>query len=208
MIWLNRNTRQFIIAGIVIIVVIFVTPFIWPVDRDWYFRNLSWMVPLAVVVLIAPIVPFMLSNWDIHFSFQSSEDNLIANILNHGNTTFGFNRIQFASGKKYRIFGKRKFYPESGIYDSNVEFHGSDTPSSVLHGHIGCTLRKGLPITLTIRNHQAAENLRDFDVKKVHLSLYYEGTKQRVCSQPIPPEMVTRIIKNYQFILQRTFGQR
>ena len=191
------------VAGIVLVALIFVLPFIWPVNAEWYFRNLSWMVPLAIIVFIAPLVPLILSNWDIHFSFQSQGDNLVAIMSNNGTTPYNFNQIQFASGKKYRIFGKREFYPQKGISDEEVEYHGADTPSHILHPHIGCTLRKGLPITLTIRKGKAPENLHNFKedkkgTKKVYLSLYYEGTNQRIYSQPIPPEIVTEIIRNYR----------
>ena len=200
---MNKNFRKFMIAGIVLVALIFVLPFIWPVNAEWYFSNLNWLIPLVIILFIVPIVPFILSNWDIHFSFQSRDGNLIVTMSNTGTTPFGFNRIQFASAKKYRIFGKRKFHPESGIYDVNVEFHGNETPSSILHEHIGCTLRKGLPITLTIRNNKAPENISNFKKKgggtdKVYLSLYYEGTNQRVYSQPIPPKIITEIIQNYK----------
>ena len=72
---------------------------------------------------------------------------------------------------------------ESGIYDASVELHSNETPSQVLHPHIGYTLRRGLPITLTIRKHKAPENLRNFKenqrgTKKVSLPPYYEGTKE------------------------------
>ena len=195
MIWLNRNFRKFMIAGILLIVFIFVLPFIWPVDTDWYFRNLSWMIPLVIVVFIAPIVPFILNRWDVHFSFQSRGDNLIIIISDYGANPYNFNRIQFASGKKYWIFRKRESYPQEGISDEDVEYHGADTPSHILHQHIGCTLRKGLPITLTIRSHKTPESLRNFkENEKVYLSLYYEGSNQRIYSKRIPPEVINTIL--------------
>ena len=194
---MNRNFRKFTIAGIVLVVFIFVLPYIWPVNPEWYFSNLNWMIPLVIIVLIAPTVPFILSSWDIHFSFQHRDGNLIAIISNYGTNPYNFNRVQFSSDKKYRILGKREFYPQKGISGKEVEFHGADTHSQILDYYPGCTLRKGLPITLQIRSHQAPENLRHFQEKsKVYLSLYYEGTKQRVYSQRIPPGIVMKLIQN------------
>lgn len=194
---MNRNFKKFMMTGIVLVVFIFVLPYIWPVNPEWYFSNLNWMIPLVIIVLIVPIVPFILNNWDIHFSFQHRDHNLIAIISNYGTSPYNFNRIQFSSDKKYRILGKREFYPKSGLSDENVVFHGADTPSQTLHQHIGCTLQKGLPITLVVRGRQVPENLRHFEENsKVYLSLYYEGTKQRVYSQRIPPEIVMKIIQN------------
>ena len=192
---MNRNFRKFIIVGTALIAVIFIVPYIFPVNAEWYFSNLNWLIPLTVVIFIVPIVPFILSSWDIHFSFQSTGDNLIAIVSNYGANPYNFNRLQFASGRKYFIWGKREFYPQEGISDEDVEYHGADTPSHILHQHIGCTLRKGLPITLTIRNHKARESLRNFrEDEKVYLSVYYEGSNQRIHSKRIPPEVINNIL--------------
>ncbi|MBA7691745.1 hypothetical protein ES703_100298 [subsurface metagenome] len=197
MIWVNRHSKKFLIAGTALVAFIFTLPYFWPVNAEWYFRNLNWLIPLAIIIFIAPIVPFILSSWDIHFSFQHRDGNLIAIISNYGTNPYNFNRVQFSSDKKYRILSKREFYPKSGLSDENVVFHGAETPSQTLHQHIGCTLKKGLPITLVVRGRQVPENLRHFQKNsKVYLSLYYEGTKQRVYSQRIPPEIVMKIIQN------------
>ena len=198
MMWMNKNLRYFMIAGVALVVLIFVLPYIWPVNPEWYFSNLNWMIPLVIIVLIAPIVPFILSNWDIHFDFQEiSDGNLVVIVSNHGTTPFAFNRIQFSSGRKYRILGKRELYPESGLYGGNVLLHGTDTPTQRLHQDMGFTLKKGSPITLVVGGQQCPEYLRHFkENSKIYLSLYYEGTKQRVYSQRIPPEIVMKIIQN------------
>jgi len=198
MIWMNKNFRYFMIAGIVLVVFIFVLPYIWPVNADWYFRNLSWMIPLVIIVFIAPIVPFILSNWDIHFDFQEiSDGNLVVIVSNLGNSPFAFNRLQFSSGRKYRILGKRELYPESGLYGGNVILFGTDTPTDHLQQVTGFTLEKGLPIALVIGGHQGPEYLRHFkENSKIYLSLYYKGTKQRVYSQRIPHEIVRNMIQS------------
>jgi hypothetical protein len=195
---MNKNAREFMITGTILVIFVLVLPFIWPVDKEWYFRNLSWMIPLTVVVFIAPIVPFILSNWDIHFDFQEiSDGNLVVIVSNHGTTPFAFNRLQYSSGKKYRILGKREFYPQSGLYGADVSFVGTDTDTQRLHQDRGCTLKKGLPITLVVGRHQAPEYLRHLkENSKIYLSLYYEGTKQRVYSQRIPPEIVVNLIQS------------
>ena len=195
---MNKNFRYFMIAGIVLVVFIFVLPYIWPVNADWYFRNLSWMIPLVIIVFIAPIVPYILSNWDIHFYFKEiSDGNLVVIVSNLGTTPFAFNRAQFSSGKRYRIFGKREFYPQSGLFGNTLLFYGTDTLTGGLHQDIVCTLKKGVPTILIIGGHQGPEYLRHFkENSKIYLSLYYEGTKQRVYSQRIPPEIVRNMIQS------------
>lgn len=200
MTWMNKNARQFMITGIILVAFVFVLPFIWPVDKDWYFRNLSWMIPLAIGVFIAPIVSFILSNWDIHFDFQEisvSGSNLVVIVSNLGNSPFAFNRLQFSSGKKYGIVGKRELYPESDQDSVKVSLSGAETPYESLNKVTGFTLKKGLPIALTIGRHQYSEHLRHFKGNsKIYLSLYYEGTKQRVYSQRIPPEIVINMTQS------------
>lgn len=195
---MNRNFGKFIIAGFILVVLIFVLPFIWPVNAEWYFSNLNWLIPLVVILFIAPLVPFILSNWDIHFYFQEiSDGNLVVIVSNHGTTPFAFNRVQFSSGKKYRICGKRELYPESGLPDQNVSFYGVDTLTQGLHKDTVCTLKKGVPVTLVVGIHQCLEYLRHFkENSKIYLSLYYEGTKQRVYSQRIRPEIVMKMIQS------------
>ena len=199
---MNRNSRLFFLSGLGLVTLIFVITIlfsrVWPTNEVWYMQNISWLIPLIIVLFWEPVVPLLLSNWDIHFYFQEiSDGNLVVIVSNLGTTPFAFNRLQFSSGKKYRILCKREFYPQSGLSDENIVFHGADTLSQTLGQHIGCTLKKGLPITLVIRGHQVPENLRHFkENSKVYLSLYYEGTKQRVYSQRIPSEIVIKIIQN------------
>lgn len=191
----NRNFRKFMISGALLVMVIFVLPYIWPVNAEWYFQNLNWMIPLVIILFIAPLVPFILSGWDIHFFFQPDGNKLTVTITNSGTTPFNFNRVRFASGKKYWIFGKREFYPQKGMSDEEVVYHGADTPSQTLHQHIGCTLSKGTPITVIVRGQEVVEHLKHFEKtkKKVYLCLCYYGTDQRAYSPPIPIELVERI---------------
>jgi len=195
---MNRNFRKFMIAGIAIIVFIFVLPYIWPVNPEWYFSNLNWMIPLVIVVLVAPVVPFILNNSDIHFFFQKASDgNVDVTVVNYGTTPFVFNRAQFSSGKKYRILGKREFHPRPGLFGGSVSFYTVDIPTSPLHQYRGCILEKGLPMKLVVGGHQGPEYLRHFkENSKIYLSLYYEETRQRVYSQRIPPDIVKNIIED------------
>ena len=194
----NRNVRLFIGIGFGLVVVIFLLVVglsrLFPENTDWYLRNLSWLIPLAIAVFIAPIVPLILSNWDIHFGFEYKDSNLITTISNYGTTPFGFNRIRFASGRKYRIFGKREFLSQEGILTEAVKIYNADTSTVKVEGYRGCTLRKGLPVTLQILNHQVPKCLRNFkDNSRVYLSLYWKGNKQRVYSQRIQPEIIKSI---------------
>lgn len=193
----NRNFRNVFILGIVLLVVIVCVPYVWPVDAQWYFQNLNWLIPLVIVMFIVPIVPFLLSQWDIHFTFTTERNysKLRATITNLGTAPFSFNKVQFASGKKYRIFGKRELYPRKGRYDKSIEFHGADTPSQLLHQHIGCTLSKGLPIILEVRDPEVAKYFESLKNKKVYISLYYDGAEQRVYSQQIPDELVKKTLQ-------------
>jgi len=191
----NRNFRKMFVAGIVLLIVIFCVPFIWPVDARWYFQNLNWMVPLVIVMFIVPMVPFLLSGWDMHFTFTLDPYNskLRATITNVGMTPFSFNRVQFASGKKHRFFGKRELYPQEAMSDKDIEFHGADTPSQLLNQHMGYALSRGMPIILEVRNPKVASYFGSLKNKEVYLSLYYDGVDQKVCSQRIPIELNKRI---------------
>ncbi len=195
---MNRNFRKFIIVGTALIAVIFIVPYIFPVNAEWYFSNLNWMIPLVIILFIVPIVPFILSNWDIHFSFQKASDgNVDVTVVNHGTTPFVFNRVQFSSGKKYRIRGKREFYPQPGLFGGSVSFYTVNIPISPLHQYRGCILEKGLPMKFVVGGHKCPEYLRHFkENSKIYLSLYYEETKQRVYSQRIPPDIVKNIIED------------
>jgi len=193
----NKNFRKVFIAGIVILIAIFMLPAVWPVDAELYYHNLNWLIPLTVILFVAPMVPFFLSDWDIHFHFIPEGKTLSVTLRNIGTVPFNFNRVQFVSGKKYWICGKREFCPQVGMSDEMVEFHGADTLSQTLHQHIGCTLKKGMPITVTVRGSKLAECLRNFEKskKKVYVCLYYHETDQRAYSQQIPVEFVKRIIE-------------
>ena len=195
---MNRNFRKFIIVGTALIAAIFIVPYIFPVNPEWYFSNLNWMIPLVIVVLVAPVVPFILNNSDIHFFFQKASDgNVDVTVVNYGTTPFVFNRVQFSSGKKYGILGKREFYPQPGLFSGSVSFYTVDIPTSPLHQYRGCILGKGLPMKLVVGGHKCPEYLRNFKVNsRIYLSLYYEETKQRVYSQRIPLDIVKNIIED------------
>ena len=200
---MNRNSRLFFLSGLGLVTLIFVITIlfsmVWPAKEVWYMQNMSWLIPLIIVLFWAPVVPLILSNWDIHFYFRSISNDLIVIIANYGNTPFNFNRIEFASAKRYGLVGKKEFYPDYGLCQEDVNIPSNDTSFQELHEHRGYTLRRGLPITLTIRNCKAPENLCKYKKNtRVYLSLYYEGTKQRVYSQRIPQEIVTEIIQHYE----------
>ena len=186
---MNRNISILIAMGITMVVSLFTIPFLGsPMDTGVYWDMLRWLIPLILIICIGSTIPFILSNWDIHFGdFELASGNqLRTTITNRGTTPFNFNRIQFASTKKYWIFGKREFPPQEGIYAAAVECHGGETLSQLLHEHIGLTIRKGMPITLTIRdagNKKVKEYLKHFEKgKKIHLCLYYYGTNERIFS--------------------------
>ena len=195
---MNRNSRLFFLSGLGLVTLIFVITIlfsmVWPAKEIWYMQNMSWLIPLIIVLFWAPVVPLILSNWDIHFGFEYKDSNLITTISNYGTTPFGFNRIRFASGRKYRIFGKREFLSQEGILTEAVKIYNADTSTVKVEGYRGCTLRKGLPVTLQILNHQVPKCLRNFkDNSRVYLSLYWKGNKQRVYSQRIQPEIIKSI---------------
>ncbi len=195
---MNRNFRKFIIVGAALIAAIFIIPYIFPVNAEWYFSNLNWLIPLTVVIFVVPVVPFILNNSDIHFFFhKDSGGNVIVTVVNYGTTPFVFNRVQFSSGKKCRILGKREFYPQSGLSSGDVSFYTNDTSKSNLDIYGGCILEKGLSIRLIVGRNKCVECLRNFEKNsKIYLCLYHEETKQRVYSQRIPPEIVRKIIQN------------
>lgn len=197
MIWRNRNFRKVFTAGIVILAVIFALPIFWPVDAGWYYRNLNWLIPLVIIMFIVPMVPFFLSDWDIHFGFEVDNKQLVFTLRNTGTTPFNFNRVQFTSGKRYWCLSKERLYPPQGMFGSDVQLHGADTPQRSLNRHTGCTLAKGMPITVILIGSEIPEYLRYFEKSKykVYIYLYYSETKQRACSQRILVELVKKIIE-------------
>ena len=202
---MNRNVKKYLIIGIVIIALfllaIYVPHVVLHFELTRVLPSLPWLLPSIVAIIavfIAPIVTIALSNWDIHFYFQElSDGNLVVIVSNLGTTPFAFNRLQFNSGKRYRILGKREFYPQSGLFGNKLLFHGTDTLTQGLHQDTICTLKKGVPTILIIGGHQGPEYLRHFKVNsKIYLSLYYEGTQHRVYSQRIPSEIVMNMIQS------------
>jgi hypothetical protein len=196
MIWKNKNFRHVFIACIVILIVVFIVPVISPVDAQWYYQNLNWLIPLVIVLFIVPMVPFFLSGWDIHFHFEVYSKKLSVSLTNAGATPFSFSRVQFASRRKYWVFGKRELYPEQGMYGGGVFFKGADEFYQQLTDH-GCILKKGMPMILTVLDPKAPEYLATLERGwgKVYMCLYYQETEQRVYSQPIPLEHIRSIIE-------------
>lgn len=174
---------------------IFLFPIFLSPTRDDYFRTISLLIPIAIVLFIAPTALYTLNKWDIHFDFGRYNDVIRPTIANLGITPFNFNRMTFASSKRYRFFSKREHYPADGIFDNEVECHGADMPSRVLHEHTGCTIRQGMPVTVWLRSQRLAEYLGHFSNKsRIHICLYYHGTNQRVYSPPIPFALINSII--------------
>jgi len=192
----NKNVKRATIAAILLLIIVFLLSFFWPFDKEWANRNLSWLIPLIIAVFLAPLVPFSLGNWDIHFYFKSveSKDKLSVIIMNIGATPFNFNRIQFATRKIFNIFGKETYYPPEGISGTEIEYHGADTPSQTLYSLTGCTLRKGMPIEVTIRGNNLKDYIEYFDNKsEIHICLWFKDTEQRVFSQKIPLEVILKV---------------
>jgi len=189
---MNRNVKSFISAGLFVIAFIFVFPLFQTPGE--YYRTITFLLPIAIVVFIAPTGAFFLNRWDIHFNFED-ENRIRPIIANLGIAPFNFNKVQFASDKKFKIFGKTDYYPIEGIFDNDVECHGAETGSRVLHEHTGCSIRQGLPISVWVRSDKLKEYLQHFKNKKrIYMCLYYGGTKQRVYSQPIPVKIINKIV--------------
>ena len=195
---MNRNITSFLIAGGIVIVFIFafplLVPTVSPLSVADYFPTISLLLPIAVVLFLAPTALYTLNRCDIHFDFGCHKDAIKPTIVNLGITPFNFNRITFASRKKYLLWGRRAQYPIDGLFGDDVEYHGADTARRGLNEYAGCTVRQGMPVTVWIRGSQVAECLANFSNKnKIHLCLYYYGTKQAVYSQPIPRTLIDNL---------------
>ena len=190
---MNRNVRSFILAGIFLIVFIFIFPLYLAPEE--YGRTITFLLPIAIVVFIAPTASFFLNRWDIHFNFTDNNARISPIVSNLGIAPFNFNKVQFASGKKFKFFGKREHYPVKGIFDTEVECHGAEMGSKVLHEHTGCIIRHGLPVSVWVRGEKLKEYLEHFqDRKNIRICLFYEGTTERVYSAPIPIKLVEKIL--------------
>ena len=193
---MNRNVLNYLVVGIFALIFIFIFPLFLSPSSESYFRTISLLIPVAIVLFIAPTATHTLSKWDIHFDFTQYSDKIRPTVSNLGIIPFNFNRITLASGKKFKFFGNRYHCPAEGIFDSDVECHGADFPSRVLHEHTGCTIKQGLPVTIWVRSSKIPEFLNHFsNKKKIHLCLYYYGAKQKVYSDPIPINLVDFLTK-------------
>lgn len=181
-----RRLRVFITASVVLISLVFVVPVLLPVDASWYYGNLNWLIPLIVVIFIAPTLPLILDDWELHFTFcpDDSRGGIVFTIENLGKVPFNFNRIQVTSTDWLR---RKRRAPSEGFFGDDVELHGADTTSRILHDHVGATIEKGKPITFHLRGGDLANSMLAIDSKsKVRLRLYYSGTKQEAFSPRLP----------------------
>ncbi|MBL7165794.1 MAG: hypothetical protein ISS55_04840 [Dehalococcoidales bacterium] len=144
---MNGNVGVFLIAALVILAIVFTLPLVWIEDSDDYRSTINLLVPIVIAVFVVPIPAFILSGKDIHFAFEPTQDRhvIVATVWNAGNASFNFNRVQLARATWMRVVGKRGRQPSEGMFNNDVEVHGADMPSRVLHGHMGVTLRKDMP---------------------------------------------------------------
>ena len=196
----NRNVKRYYIIGCSVIALILAGVYVAAfakVDPTTWSPNLPWLLPafIAIIALfIAPVVTFTLNNWDIHLYLDTNADKIRFTVTNAGTTPFSFSRVQFASRKTWGCLGKREYYPTQGIYGRNVEYHGAGSLSQELHEHIGCTVKKGMPKTVTLRGEEIAEYLCHFGKgKKICLSLYWSETDDRVHSDYVSPATIRRL---------------
>jgi len=192
---MNRYVRLFLFGGIFSIVFIFVFPLFFRAGREDYYRTVTFLIPIAIALFILPTASYTLKKWDIRFNFIKHDDRFRIAISNLGDTPFNFNRVAFASSPKYFLLGKRDYYPTNGMFDNDIELHGAETPSRVLHEHIGYTVKLGMPITIWIRPKGISDYLKHFkNRKKIRLCIYFEGTNQIEYSKPIPVEIIKRYL--------------
>jgi len=192
---MNRNISRFIFGGIIILVLILFSPLIFQLNMtpEEHYRNVTFLIPIVIALFFIPISVLTLKKWDIHINFVEDESKLRLTISNFGETTFNFNKIAFVSYKRFFLFGRRVPWPSQGLFDNNVELHGAETPSRVLHEHTGCTVRLGMPIQIWIRPEKLTDYLRHY--RRPRVMIYFEGTDQYACSNPIPKKLLKRFIK-------------
>ena len=186
-----RRIRVFLAVGFVLIAFMFVLPVFLPAKQvDWYSSNLHWLIPLVIVIFVAPTVPLLLAVWELHFTFQTDDPRggIVFTVENLGTVPFSFNRIQLSSVDWLR---RRRCTPADGFFGDVVELHGAGTASQILHEHVGCTVEKGSPITVHLRNpNLPRETLAIGSKGNVRLRLYYSGTGHEAYSQKLPATQV------------------
>ena len=197
----NRYVRSYLIAGIIVLLFIFVAPLFFysgpEEDRiETYYRTVTFLIPIAIAVFILPTATYKLKEWDIHFNFITDKDTskLQITVSNFGETPFNFNRIAFVSYRRFFFFGKRIPWPSRGIFDKDVELHGAETQTQMLHEHIGYTVRLGMPIVIWIRPGKLSDYLKRYCRPKI--MIYFEGTDQCAYSKRIPKSLLNKFISN------------
>lgn len=108
----NRYVRMYLIAGIIVLIFIFVAPLFFysgpEEDRtESYYRTVTFLIPIAIAVFILPTATYKLKEWDIHLNFITDKDasGFQITVSNFGETTFSFNRIAFVSYKRFFSLG-------------------------------------------------------------------------------------------------------
>jgi len=189
---INRNVGRYLIGGVIVLIFIFLIPLALDTTPERYFENVTFLIPIAVALFFIPISSYKLKEWDIHLDFitDQSTDRFQLTVSNFGETPFNFNRISFVSYKKYFLFGERIPWPSKGIFGDEIELHGADTHSRILHEHMGYTVKLGMPIVIWIRPGELSDFINHY--KKPKIKIYFEGTDQSACSKRIPKELVVR----------------
>ena len=184
---MNKWIKYYLFAALAVLALIFLLPLCLQHSVEDYWRTLTILLPITIAVFIVPIVSFTINKWDIRFAFNECDNGIRFTISNLGTTPFNFNRISFASSRKLLFFGKRDLHPIDGMFDNDVECHGADMQSKLLHEHTGITIHQGMPISVWLRSDKIPDYLRHFSNQgRIHILLYYNGTSQKTYSQPIP----------------------
>lgn len=187
--------KCYLCAFVVTVGLIFLLPYYLRHSPEDYWRTVTILLPIAVAVFLVPVASFLINRWDIHFEFHNSDGGIRFTVFNLGAAPFNFNRVSFASDKRPPFLGKREHQPIDGMFDEEVECHGADMSSRILHGHVGVTVRQGMPVSVWLRGNRVYDYLRYFrNRSKVYICLYYQGTSQRVYSQPIPEPLIERLL--------------
>ena len=188
---MNKWIKYYLFVALAVLVLIFLLPLCLQHTADDYWRTISILLPITVAVFVVPIASFAINKWDIRFDFNKSNDGIRFTISNLGTTPFNFNRISFASSRRIWFFGKRDHHPINGMFDNDVELHGADMSSRVLHEHTGITIRQGMPISIWLRSDKIPDYLRHFSNQgRIHICLYYHGTNQKIYSHSIPASSI------------------
>ncbi len=191
---MNKWIKYYLFAALAVLALIFLLPLRLQHSAEDYWRTITILLPITVAVFIVPIASFTVNKWDIRFDFNECDNGIRLTISNLGIAPFNFNRISFASSRRFRFFSKKDHHPIDGMFGNDIECHGADMPSRVLHEHTGITIHKGMPISVWLRSDKIPDYLRHFnDQGRIHICLFYQGTNQKTYSQPIPVSSINPI---------------